>query len=239
MDLRLKEVTWLRLLSLLMWTILVMIRHGVSQLIDAIEGRVFEKSERPLSGELRSERVGSITLLPPLSDDLVITRIWPLLHKRVNVSLIWRLRRVNHAWKRSVSLTLEWAALEMVRIDSPGYLRFLRDRGERRPSLQDRVEDEKRSLSVLLSEQLADFSLQSEGNRSKVADYEFGDESKSSSASLVKTDCVCRFPEFTCITRDYAPDRSKWQQSNREEFWETDTSSSGSSMRTYFPRHQF
>ena len=216
-----------------------MIRRGVSQLIDAIESRVFEKSERPLSEELRSEKVGSVTLLPPLSDDLVITRIWPLLHKRVNVSLIWRLRRVSHAWKRSVSLTLQWAALEMVRIDSPGYLRFLRERGERRPSLQDRVEDEMRSLSVLLSEHLADFSLQLGGNTLKVEDYEFGDESGSSTASSVKIVCVCRCPVSSCMTRDHAPNRSRCQQSNREEFWETDTSSSGSSMRTYFPRHQF
>ena len=165
MDLRLREVTWLRLVSLLIWTILVMIKRGVSQLIEVIENKVFDRSYRSLSEVLRSEEVRAATLLPPLNDDLVITRIWPLLHRRVNVSLIWRLRRVSRAWKRSISNTLEWSALEMVRIESPGYLRFLEDRRERRPSLQERVEDELKSIAVLLSKQLADYTLRPGGNK--------------------------------------------------------------------------
>ena len=88
MDLRLKEVTWLCLVSLLLWTILVMIKRGVTQLIEVIENKVFDRSERSLREALRSEEVRAATLLPPLNDDLVITWIWPLLHRRVNVSLI-------------------------------------------------------------------------------------------------------------------------------------------------------
>ena len=55
MDLRLKEITWVCLLSLLIWTILVMLKRGVSQLIDAIESKVFDKSEQTLSEEIRGE----------------------------------------------------------------------------------------------------------------------------------------------------------------------------------------
>ena len=97
MDLRLKEVTWVRLLSLLMWTISVMFKRGISQLIDAIESRVFDRGEKSLSGGVRGRTVEAATLLPPLSDELILTRIWPLLHWKVNVSLLWRLRKVNRA----------------------------------------------------------------------------------------------------------------------------------------------
>ena len=77
-----------------------------------------------------------------------------MLHKKVNISLLWRLRRVNRAWKKNVGTTVEWAALEMVRIDSPGLLQYLAYRHELRPSLLERVEDELRALTVLLAEQL-------------------------------------------------------------------------------------
>jgi hypothetical protein len=93
MALRLREITWVRLLSLLVWTILVMIKRGITQLIDIIESRVFDVSEQtPREREVK-EDIEDRTLLPPLSDELVLGRIWPLLHKRVNVSLLWRLRR--------------------------------------------------------------------------------------------------------------------------------------------------
>jgi hypothetical protein len=142
MDLRLKEITWVRVLSLLIWTILVMLKRGISQLIDAIESKIFDRGEQPLNEIIRGRTIGVATLLPLLSDKFVLTRIWPLLHRKVDVSLLWRLRRVSRAWKKSVAITLEWAVLEVVRVDAPGYLRYLRERCECRPSLQERVEDE-------------------------------------------------------------------------------------------------
>ena len=160
MDLRLREVTWVRLLSLLLWTILMMMKRGISQLIERVEGRAFERGAHPVSERSREgerEGIEERTLLPPLSDDLVLGRIWPHLHRRVNVSLLWRLRRVNRAWRGKVAGTLEWAALDMVRIDTPGLTWYLEERQERRPSIRERVEDELRAISVLLSENVAEF----------------------------------------------------------------------------------
>ena len=198
MDLRLKEITWVQLMSLLIWTILVMVKRGVSQLIDALERKVFDRSEQTSNEEVRVEPVGGAMLLPPLSDELVLTRIWPLLHKRVNVSLIWRLRRVSRAWKKSVAMTLEWAAFEMVRIDSPGYIRFLKERRERCPSLQERVEDELRSITVLLSECLMEYSPQSERVWSKAKSHEQDNEDSSSAGGSVEVVCACKWTGFPC-----------------------------------------
>lgn len=144
----------------------MMVRRGITQLMDAIEGRVFDLSvSTPREGGQGGE-LGR-TLLPPLDDELVLKRIWPLLHRRVNVSLLWRLRRVSRSWKEKVGTSMEWAALEVVRLDSPGYLRYLAERRERRPSMQERVETEMSALRVLLSERLDSF-----GNRSeKVQPY--------------------------------------------------------------------
>ena len=125
MDLRLREITWVRLLSLLIWTFLMMIKRGVSQLIELLEKRVFDVGELPSWESAVGQRVEARTLLPPLIDELVFGQIWPLLHKRVNVSLLWRLRRVNRSWKATVATTIEWASLEMVRVDSQGFLRNL------------------------------------------------------------------------------------------------------------------
>ena len=161
MDLRLKEITWVRL-TLLIWTILVILKRGISQLIDAIESRVFEISGQSLSEGVRGRTVETTAPLPPLSDELVLIRIWPLLHQKVNMSLLWRFRRVNRAWRDGVAMTLEWAALEMVRVDTPGFIRYLEDHCERCPLLQERVEDELKSISILLSEHLVDYTSQSE-----------------------------------------------------------------------------
>lgn len=134
MDLKLKEIIWVRLLSLLIWTILVMLKRGITQLIDAIEGRIFNRGGQSLSGGVRGRTVEVAKSLPLLNDEIVLTRIWPFLHRNVNVSLLWRLRKVNRAWKESVATTLEWAALEVVWVDTLGYVRYLQNRGERRAS---------------------------------------------------------------------------------------------------------
>lgn len=162
MDLKLKEITWVRLMSLLLWTILVMIKRGVSQLIEIVESRVFDVSSQTPEKRSKEGEKELETLLPPLTDELVLTQIWPLLHQRVNVSLLWRLRRVNKAWRDKVSTTMEWAALEMVRVDSPGFLQFITERCERRPSLRERVESELKFFAILLAERLGESTARSE-----------------------------------------------------------------------------
>ena len=102
LDLRLKEFIWVRLLALLIWTILVMLKRGISQLIDVIEGEVFVISGQSLSERARWRTVERATFLPPASDELVLTQIWPLLHWKVNISSLWRLRMVNRAWREGV-----------------------------------------------------------------------------------------------------------------------------------------
>lgn len=218
----------------------MMLKRGLSQLIDVIERRVFVESNQTKKEE-KSQRGGGekVTLLPPLSDQLVLSKVWPLLHKQVNVSLLWRLRRVNKAWKRSVSNSLEWAALEMVRVDSPGYLRYLRERRERRPSLLERVESEKRLIAVLLAENVVESLAQSEsivrretnGERGSVGAWR-GDsrtEEVESPFSVGYTRLI-GFEEF----RSERDDEICWCE---ESDFEADASSSESSVRVYYPRH--
>ena len=57
-----------------------MLKRGILQLIDAIESRVVDISGQSLSEGVRGRIVETTTLLPPLRDELVLTRIWPLLH---------------------------------------------------------------------------------------------------------------------------------------------------------------
>ena len=244
MDLRLKEITWVRLLSLLLWTVLMILKRGITQLIEIVERRTFDVNVQAKEERGREKLIDEATLLPPLSDELVLSQIWPLLHKRVNVSLLWRLRKVNRAWKNKVGTTLEWVALEFVRIDSPGFLRLLEKRGERRPSLRERVEKELDSLDVILAEDLSEFSLQVVNSRSVVVSSEpiegVGEsgsvrvsfEAEASSTARCRS-CVCR---ETCYTGRQSIDGGEIEWSEEEEI-ETCSSFSGSSLRVYYPRH--
>ena len=190
---------------------------------------------------------GRSTLLPPLSDELVLSRIWPLMHQRVNISLLWRLRRVNKAWKRKVGDSLEWAALDIVRVDAPGLIRYLRRTGELRPSLRERVESELDSLTVLLCEQLTNFVSSPtltalEADRIEVFKaVEEGSRVDSSSrtctGNVVKNNgCVCRWIDYTGFENFQGKNRSEYDWSEEEEI-EAYASSSESSMRAYYPRH--
>lgn len=73
MDLRLKEMTWIRLLSLLLWTVLMMLNRAITQLIEIVETRVFDVSGQEVREKGREELNGEATLLPPLSDELVLS----------------------------------------------------------------------------------------------------------------------------------------------------------------------
>jgi hypothetical protein len=231
MDLRLRELTWVRLVTLLVWTLLVMIKRGITQLIEAIEGRIFVRSEPVVIAGRQGEELRR-TLLPPLDDELVLRQIWPLLHKRVNVSLLWRMRRVSRAWRERVGTTVEWAALEVVRVDAPGYLRYLAEHGERRPSLQERVETELEALTRLLSEHLWDFTNrpgtgQSRGERREgLCDASSEIESRKS---------VRRRRRMYERSRTRARREVNWSE---EEKIEADMSSTDRSMRVYYPRHR-
>ena len=76
--------------------------------------------------------------------------------------MLWRFIRVNRVWRKSVSTTLEWAALEMIQVDTPGFIRYLADHCERCPSLRKRVKNELYLIIVLLKELFVDFSTRSE-----------------------------------------------------------------------------
>jgi hypothetical protein len=72
----------------LLWTVLMMLKKGITQLIEIVERRVFDVNVQTKRESGRESLTGEATLLPPLSDELVLSQIWPLLHKRVNVSLL-------------------------------------------------------------------------------------------------------------------------------------------------------
>ena len=66
---------------------------------------------------------------------------------------------MNRAWRDCVGGTLEWAALDMVRVDTPGLHQYLLELAERCPSLQERVESELMSFRLILSEHLENFEV--------------------------------------------------------------------------------
>ena len=199
MDLRLREITLRRLLLLLVWTLLVILKRGISALIESIEGCVFEKSEPPLDRKVERGEVRGATLLPPLSDEFLFAHIWPRLHQRVNISLLWRLRRVNRAWKSGVETTREWAALELVCIDSPGFIKYLVDHRECRPSLRKQVESELESINFLFTECLEDYAVRSETE--DVAESDDFDRWSSSTSSVDG-------PDYLFLRSDYPKRRN-------------------------------
>lgn len=75
-------------------------------------------------------------LLPSIPDSVVMTVIWPRLP--LSASVLWQLQRVSRRWRRFVGRTLEWEALEVVRIDNRGYKAAVR-RGLPRASLNERL----------------------------------------------------------------------------------------------------
>ena len=248
MDLRQREVTWIRLISLLLWTILVMIKRAATQLIEVIETWAFDASGQIPERREQEREVEGRTLLPPLSDELVLGRIWPLLHRRVNISLLWRLRKVNRAWKEKVGTTVEWAALEMVRIDSPGLLQYLAIRHELRPSLRERVEDELRALTVLLAERLIDYAGQTEIAQSWASrlDPVIGRRGRLSPVRKLTCSSQSEWASHSCSSREsvksgYSVDSTgrsgEESDRNEEEEIEAYASSIDSSMGVYYPRH--
>ena len=260
MDLRLREITWIRLLSLLVWTILVMMKRGICQLIELFEARVFDISDRIPRERNHGRETKGRTLMPPLSDEIVLERIWPLLHRKVNISLLWRLRRVNKAWREKVGGTVEWAALEMVRVDSPGFLKQIAERCEPRPSLRERVEWELEAFIVLLSERIVDYSEQMELSQSRVESFnpvegegerravrrsvskpkvEKLSSGSRGSGSRIRGNRYSSSASFVSVHVGKFQGR-QWREIgwSEEEEWEAYASSTDESMKVYYPRHQ-
>ena len=65
MDLRLKEITWVRLLSLLLWTVLMILKRGITQLIEIVERRTFDVNVQAKEERGREKLIDEATLLPP------------------------------------------------------------------------------------------------------------------------------------------------------------------------------
>ena len=145
-------------------------------------------SSQKSSGLLGSGVNEGATLLPPLNNELVFTQIWPRFHQSLNISLLWRLRRVNRAWREGVGKTLEWATLDMVPVDTPNFVWYLSKHHERRPSLQDRVESKVKSFKLLFAERLADLENRSKTRRTKGEEDENSWQLSSSTNSGEKHD---------------------------------------------------
>ena len=212
-----------------------MLRKGITLLIEVVEKSVFHVNDRISRGESRGRHIENAALLPPLSDEFVLTRIWPLLHQRVNVSLLWHLRRVNRAWNRSVGGSLHWAALEIVRVDTPGLMRYLSEHCERRPSLRERVKGEIQSITVLLAENLASYSsgIQSSAGSWRPAEDNWR-ESQSDESGGHSCTCIRKLPLYPDELWDASSEES-FQYMDRE--FDASASSSDGSLRVYYPRH--
>lgn len=144
---------------------------------------------------------------------------------------------MSKAWKESVGTTLEWTALEVVRVDTPGYIQYLRGRGERRASLRERVEDESRAITRLLSERLEDYVLRPE--RIRVTQGGFGEDRRdwSSTETSVQLANACMWTRQFCCRNVCSCDESSCDQDEEEGFEVESISSSESSLRAYYPRH--
>lgn len=85
-----------------------------------------------------SELVDPIGCLIPLLPDVVVReQIWSALMSPPSVPLLLRLRHVSKSWDSFVVTTVEWNVWTLVRLDSPGYLRYYAaDRVSYRPFSQ-------------------------------------------------------------------------------------------------------
>ncbi|KAL2652777.1 hypothetical protein R1flu_020905 [Riccia fluitans] len=84
-----------------------------------VDGDLRENRRSEVAEERSSSSRTCCLLLPQLPNDVVESEIWPrLTHTPV---LLWNLRRVNRAWRNLVGSSVQWSALELVRINDPSY----------------------------------------------------------------------------------------------------------------------
>lgn len=129
-----------------------------------------------------------------------------------------------------MSTTIEWSALELVRVDTPGYLRYLAERGERRPTLQERVESEVWAFKLLLAEHLEGVTGRSERVQSRVIAADTSSESEGYSKRIRRRGKY----ESSASGRSSTSREVDWSE---EEGIEASVASTDSSMQVYYPRH--
>jgi hypothetical protein len=88
-----------------------------------------------------------------------------------------------------------------------------------------------------MSERLADYTLQSEGVRSKVDSHEEDERASSSTTGSVDGVCTCMWAGFPCVEKVNSYSDNDNDQNEIGEVEEACASTSGSSMNAYFPRH--
>lgn len=147
---------------------------------------------------------------------------------------------MNCAWKNGVSTTLECTALDMVRVDTPGFVRYIAEHCECRPPLRDCVQSELESFKLLFIECLANFKIRSEAESREIGRL---NSSANSGSNLDRWKegsrnqlCVGEIeyldPRYFL---DYYQSDIVWKE--EEGFDETNTSCSEGSMIAYFSRH--
>lgn len=67
----------------------------------------------------------TIELMQGLIETVIKEQVWPRIIRDPNPSLLFRLRCINKYWHAFVGSTVEWNALESVRIDIPHYYKNL------------------------------------------------------------------------------------------------------------------
>lgn len=75
----------------------------------------------------------------PVPDVMLEQLIWPKLNSHASPSLLWHFRRINRLWKSFVARTIEWQALEIVRVDHHSYLITVAETDVERRSLTTRL----------------------------------------------------------------------------------------------------
>lgn len=140
-----------------------------SGLESVISPSLSSETDHAVSEPMLQRGLEHSSILPPLPDIIVIKVLWPKLNDPPSISLLYRLRRVNKTWMRLISGTVEWSALEFVKLDNTGYLQSIRRFGKPRLSRNTRLRAEIHCFRRLLHENLI---LYERNNRKKVIQEE-------------------------------------------------------------------
>jgi hypothetical protein len=102
-------------------------------------------------------------MVPGLPDEFIRRVLWPnFLTVPLRTEDLVRFRVVSKSWHRFVCSTLEWQALEFVRIDTPGYLRATHLGLQPRATINSRLGFEFKCFLFLLSEPMDRFEVAGE-----------------------------------------------------------------------------
>ncbi|KAG0555848.1 hypothetical protein KC19_11G008200, partial [Ceratodon purpureus] len=98
------------------------------------------------------------TLIQRLPDALVRDQLWLVLMRCPSVPLLQQLRLVSKSWNRFVLTTVEWNTWVFMRIDSPGYCRYLTSHGLEYQPFSLRYEIEVAAFRFLLMEDMSEIA---------------------------------------------------------------------------------